>query len=184
MNFPNLPSNHFLTQPRLDPLLPQPPGAVDTTTLAAHDFDVDGRTGFMPPQPPLARLPVLWEIWESQLDVALSQGLQLAERVERLDTAQRTAETEKSKSWRSCIAEVSLRRLPIYEHPNAQRQHPWPLFFIDGMPLNRRAQTLREGTSESASCLSLAVALLRSHNTFHGTPRDTQVTNYSPTPNF
>lgn len=125
MNFPNLPSNHFLAQPRLDPLLPQPPGAVDTTTVAAHDFDIDGRTGFMPLQPPLARLPVSWETWESHLDAALSQGLQLSERVERLDAAQRAVETEKSKSWRSCIAEVSPRP-PIYKHSNTQ--YPWPLF--------------------------------------------------------
>ncbi|KAI5985208.1 hypothetical protein EDC04DRAFT_2913939 [Pisolithus marmoratus] len=50
----NLPSVHFLS-------LPRGPGAsldngphldriVDTTTLAAHDFDVDTRTGFMPPR--------------------------------------------------------------------------------------------------------------------------------------
>jgi len=69
---------HFLALPRPDVTLgPLPHGLTDTTTLAAHDFDVDNRTGFMPPEPPLARLPSEWETWEAILDSALTKRLKL-----------------------------------------------------------------------------------------------------------
>ena len=71
-------SQHFLALPRPDVTLgPLPRGLTDTTTLAAHDFDVDNRTGFMPPEPPLARLPSEWETWEVILDSALTKRLKL-----------------------------------------------------------------------------------------------------------
>ena len=71
-------SQHFLALPRPDVTLgPLPRGLTDTTTLAAHDFDVDNRTGFMPPQPPLVRLPTEWETWEAILDSALTSRLKL-----------------------------------------------------------------------------------------------------------
>ncbi|KAF9449441.1 Indoleamine 2,3-dioxygenase [Macrolepiota fuliginosa MF-IS2] len=108
MSFANLPSNHFLAQPRPDSLLPQHAGLVDTTTLAAHDFDVDNRTGFMPPQPPMKRLPLTWEVWESKLDAAVSQRLQLAERVEKMDEQRRITETGKSRAWRNSVSEMPL----------------------------------------------------------------------------
>ena len=56
---------------------PLPRGLTDTTTLAAHDFDIDNRTGFLPPQPPLARLPSEWETWEVILDVAVVKRLKM-----------------------------------------------------------------------------------------------------------
>jgi len=63
----------FLALPR-----PSPHGLTDTTALAAaHDFDVDDQTGFMPPQPPLTRLPGEWETWEATLDSALTKRLKL-----------------------------------------------------------------------------------------------------------
>ena len=71
-------SQHFLALPRPDVTLgPLPRGLTDTTTLAAHDFDVDNRTGFMPPEPPLARLPSEWETWEAVLGSALTKRLKL-----------------------------------------------------------------------------------------------------------
>ncbi|KAJ3569934.1 hypothetical protein NP233_g4732 [Leucocoprinus birnbaumii] len=97
MSFENLPSNHFLTQPRPDPFQQLQSGFVDTTTLAAHDFDVDNRTGFMPPQP-------------------LSH---LAERVEKMDAAQMLMETGKSRSWRNIVAQMPL--LPIGELKRSER---------------------------------------------------------------
>ncbi len=124
----HLPSNHFLAQPRTDPLQPQPEGLVDTTTLAAHDFDVDSRTGFLPPQPPVLRLPSGWEVWESILDVAMSQKLQLAERVERMETEQRALEAEKSKSWRISVAKANPADLQIGFLPLT--------FFLDAMSSN------------------------------------------------
>jgi len=76
----NLPSDsqHFLALPRPDVMLgPLPHGLTDTTTLAAHDFDVDNRTGFLSPQAPLARLPSEWETWEAILDSALTKRLKM-----------------------------------------------------------------------------------------------------------
>ena len=97
-----LPPDHFLALPRPDVHNGPPAGAPDTSTLAAHDFDVDTRTGFMPPQPPLARLPAEWEPWEVILDAAIDQKLQLG------DTPD-LSETEKKKSavWRARVREVS-----------------------------------------------------------------------------
>lgn len=96
---------HFLSLPRPDVLLGPPTGVPDTTTLAAHDFDVDTRTGFMPPEEPLTRLPDGWEAWEATLDRALKSKLQLGEKfgISQGDAAQ-------SESWRSLVREVSVLR--------------------------------------------------------------------------
>ncbi|KAI0260420.1 tryptophan 2,3-dioxygenase [Gloeopeniophorella convolvens] len=97
----HLAPNHFLAQPRPDAFLGPPVGVVDTTTLAAHDFDVDTRTGFMPPDPPLARLPAQWELWEQLLGDAQMRKLQLGRKAG-------ITEEEKalSESWRSHAREL------------------------------------------------------------------------------
>ncbi|KAH9957122.1 Indoleamine 2,3-dioxygenase [Russula dissimulans] len=100
-----LPPNHFLALPRPDVLVGPPAGVVDTTTLAAHDFDVDTRTGFMPPEPPLARLPLQWEPWEQLLDEAQSKRLQLGRKSDITDK-----EKTRSESWRTCV--IQLPTLP------------------------------------------------------------------------
>jgi indoleamine 2,3-dioxygenase len=94
--------DHFLSLPRPDVTFGPPPGAPDTSTLAAHDFDVDTRTGFLPPQPPLARLPVDWEPWEAALNDALQRKLQLGDKADIS-----TAEIESSASWRISVSQVS-----------------------------------------------------------------------------
>ncbi|KIP06257.1 hypothetical protein PHLGIDRAFT_107203 [Phlebiopsis gigantea 11061_1 CR5-6] len=99
----DIPSNHFLAQPRPDAAFGPPTGTVDTTTLAAHDFDVDTRTGFMPPQPPLTRLPPAWEQWEELLDAATTDKLQLGEKPDLSE-----AERSRSAEWRARV-----RQLPI-----------------------------------------------------------------------
>ena len=108
-----LPPNHFLSQPRPDPLssarqsssssitVVRHPGAVDTSTLAAHDFDVDTRTGFMPPQPPLARLPPLWEPWEELLEDAVRKMLRHAENSDLTES-----DKEVARSWRKDVEDV------------------------------------------------------------------------------
>lgn len=106
-----LPSNHFLALPRPDVFIGPPAGVVDTTTLAAHDFDVDTRTGFMPPEPPLVRLPLQWEPWEQLLDHAQSYRLQLGKKIDITDE-----EKARSESWRARVVQVrrcSLRSLDI-----------------------------------------------------------------------
>jgi indoleamine 2,3-dioxygenase len=95
-------SQHFLALPRPDVTLgPLPHGLTDTTTLAAHDFDVDNRTGFMPPEPPLVRLPSEWETWEAILDSALTKRL-------KLYNGPTTSDDDRvvSAAWRECVRKV------------------------------------------------------------------------------
>ncbi|KAH9040653.1 Indoleamine 2,3-dioxygenase [Lactarius pseudohatsudake] len=114
----HLSPNHFLALPRPGVLVGLPAGVVDTTTLAAHDFDVDTRTGFMPPDPPLVRLPTQWEPWEQLLDDAQVHRLQLGSKYDITDE-----EVVQSESWRVrvrqshalptvglCPSELLLRR--------------------------------------------------------------------------
>lgn len=93
-----LPPDHFLNQARPDFVVGIVDGFVDTTTLAAHDFDVDTRTGFMPPDPPISRLPSEWEPWEMILDQALSMKLQLAVKPGLTED-----EMARSASWRESV---------------------------------------------------------------------------------
>ena len=108
-----LPSNHFLALPRPDVIVGPPAGVADTTTLAAHDFDVDTRTGFMPPNPPLARLPSQWEPWEQLLDDAQSYRLQLGNKINITDE-----EKARSESWRARVAQVRLCDFLLRIHNN------------------------------------------------------------------
>ena len=97
---------HFLALPRPDVTLgPLPRGLTDTTTLAAHDFDVDNRTGFVPPEPPVARLPSEWEIWEAILDSALTKRLKLYNGPTTSD-----GDRVESAAWREDVRNVS--RIP------------------------------------------------------------------------
>lgn len=100
--------NHFLSLPRPDVLVGPPAGVVDTTTLAAHDFDVDTRTGFMPPDPPLVRLRAQWEPWEQLLDDAQLYRLQLGSKVG-------ITEEEKARSelWRGRVSQVGYSLYPL-----------------------------------------------------------------------
>ncbi|KAI9061196.1 Indoleamine 2,3-dioxygenase [Trametes sanguinea] len=98
-----LPPSHFLNLPRPDVFVPTLAGTPDTSTLAAHDFDVDTRTGFMPPQPPLTRLPSAWEPWEAALDDAIDSKLQHADKPGLTD-----AEKAESARWRKCVEELPI----------------------------------------------------------------------------
>ena len=120
---PNLSSQaqHFLALPRPDVTLgPLPRGLTDTTTLAAHDFDVDNRTGFVPPQPPLARLPSEWETWEAILDSALTKRLKLYSGPSTTDE-----DRADSTTWRGDVCKVSriavIRMTPIKMTPIADQ---------------------------------------------------------------
>ncbi|KAF5352309.1 hypothetical protein D9758_011959 [Tetrapyrgos nigripes] len=106
-----IPPNHLLSLPRPDTSLGLEllAGLVDTTTLAAHDFDVDNRTGFMPPQPPLTRLPEEWEEWELVLEA--SRGLKLGSRPDLTDE-----DKEISRIWRG-----QVQQLPILPTENLKK---------------------------------------------------------------
>ncbi|KAJ7168668.1 Indoleamine 2,3-dioxygenase [Mycena filopes] len=101
-----IPPDHFLSLSRLDGLLGSSESVYDTSTLAAHDFDVDNRTGFMPPQAPPSRLAAEWEVWEAALDRAIKQGLQLGDKPGITEV-----EMACSESWREGIRELPI--LPI-----------------------------------------------------------------------
>ena len=112
----NLPPEHFLAQPRPDAAFGPPMGAVDTTTVAAHDFDVDTRTGFMPPQAPLTRLPEQWEHWEATLDDAVASELQLGDKRDLSDQ-----DKSRSERWRARVREVSASVLEsLFAYQNKQ----------------------------------------------------------------
>lgn len=98
-----LPPDHFLALPRPDVHNGPPAGTPDTSTLAAHDFDVDTRTGFMPPQPPLLRLPQKWEEWEETLDDAILRKLQLADKVGITE-----ADKLRASDWQARVRKVSF----------------------------------------------------------------------------
>jgi hypothetical protein len=101
-----LPLNHFLSLERPDVAVGPPIGVVDTTTLAAHDFDVDMRTGFMPPQPPLTRLPTYYEPWEVILEDAIHRKLQLGDKIGLL-----ASDAASSEAWRARVRQVLSQRL-------------------------------------------------------------------------
>ncbi|KDQ52710.1 hypothetical protein JAAARDRAFT_198058 [Jaapia argillacea MUCL 33604] len=95
--------DHFLSLPRPDVNVGTAPGVPDTSTLAAHDFDVDTRTGFMPPQAPLTSLPAQWVAWEDVLADAAHGKLKLGSRVD-LDEEDR----ELSECWRGRVRKLSI----------------------------------------------------------------------------
>lgn len=99
----NLAGNHFLLYARPDVFDGGSSCVPDTTTVAAHDFDVDTRTGFLPPQPPISRLPSGWEDWEVVLDDAISSRLQLGEKSNLCESEKRASER-----WRSRVRNVRV----------------------------------------------------------------------------
>ncbi|RDB29303.1 Indoleamine 2,3-dioxygenase 1 [Hypsizygus marmoreus] len=133
----HLGSDHFLSLPRPDILVGPPTGVPDTTTLAAHDFDVDTRTGFMPPQPALSRLPPQWETWESTLDEAISLKLMLGDTPGLAE-----GEKTKSESWRNRVRNLPV--LPVDDLKKSEltlrRAHHvlgWIMhFYIHSLPID------------------------------------------------
>ncbi|KAI0635533.1 tryptophan 2,3-dioxygenase [Trametes polyzona] len=135
----NLPPNHFLNLPRPDAFSPTPAGAPDTSTLAAHDFDVDTRTGFMPPESPLTRLPSAWEPWEAVLEDAIRSKLQLADKPGLSDE-----DAAKSERWRNRVRELPI--LPVTDLKGSEillrRAHhvlAWIMhFYVHTTPMTTR----------------------------------------------
>ncbi|ESK85655.1 indoleamine2,3-dioxyganese b [Moniliophthora roreri MCA 2997] len=84
-------------------------------------FDVDPRTGFMPPKVPLQRLPGDWEAWETLLAEAIRDRLAPGDKIGLSD-----AEKSLSARWRA-----SVRAMPVL--PTTQ------LLKADEPMLSRRA---------------------------------------------
>jgi len=96
------PPTHFLSQSRHTRALgPRPGDTYDVSTVAAADYDVDVRSGFMPPTEPVARLDGDFEIWEDVLDAALG-------RVNLASDLAYASEDEKSfvGRWRDQVRQV------------------------------------------------------------------------------
>jgi indoleamine 2,3-dioxygenase len=64
-------------------------------------FDIDQRTGFMAPDPPLDRLPQLWEPWEVLLDTAVESKLQIGDKI-GISEEERVV----SRRWREAVRAV------------------------------------------------------------------------------
>jgi|HubBroStandDraft_3_1064219.scaffolds.fasta_scaffold01937_6 indoleamine 2,3-dioxygenase len=96
------PPTHFLSQSRHTRALgPRPGDTYDVSTVAAADYDVDVRSGFMPPTEPVARLDGDFGIWEDVLDAALG-------RVKLASDLADASEDEKSfvGRWRDQVRQV------------------------------------------------------------------------------
>ncbi|KAJ7683678.1 Indoleamine 2,3-dioxygenase [Mycena rosella] len=134
-----IPPDHFLALSRLDGLLGSSESVYDTSTLAAHDFDVDNRTGFMPPQAPPARLPANWEPWELALDAAIAESLQLGDK-----SGITQAEMSRSESWRRRVRELPVLPVSgmIRSETDLRRAHlvlAWTMhFYIHSLPPDER----------------------------------------------
>ncbi|KAN0061204.1 hypothetical protein ACQY0O_006939 [Thecaphora frezii] len=77
----------------------------DTSTLAAADFDVDVRSGFLPPEPPVTRLTGRYEEhWEAALDQAKSIPLMQGGGGMRITSYQRLL----ARRWRRSIREMPV----------------------------------------------------------------------------
>ncbi|KAF8055549.1 Indoleamine 2,3-dioxygenase [Lyophyllum atratum] len=93
---------------------------VASVAIKFADFDIDPISGFLPSQAPLSRLPPAWKPWESALEDATSQKLQLG-------AAPGLSEEEKAKSesWRKRVRELAV--LPMMDlkqyEVNMRRAH-------------------------------------------------------------
>ena len=87
----------------------QVPDAVDVSTTAAFDFDVDAASGFMPPLPPSTMLPSpIFDAWERELARASALKLRPDEAVDLTDEDRAVSE-----SWRAGIRAVRTRSLLV-----------------------------------------------------------------------
>lgn len=98
--------------------------AVNTATTASADFDVDVRTGFMPPEPPVKRLPSQYDVWEQALWSARGEG--------RVGQSLRLGESQREKyigskeeAWRTGIQEMPILSItPLRDSvPKLRRAH-------------------------------------------------------------
>ncbi|KAF9449443.1 Indoleamine 2,3-dioxygenase [Macrolepiota fuliginosa MF-IS2] len=99
-------------------------------------FDVDSQTGFMAPQPPLTRLPATWEVWESMLDSAVAERLQVGDK-----TGITEEELVKSERWRMHIREIPVLSTADLTTPVLLRRAHLVLaflqhFYVQSLPPN------------------------------------------------
>lgn len=78
----------------------------DTSTLAGADFDIDVRSGFLPPEAPVSRLPshLPEYTWELMLDSARTVGLQINGGGAAVDEEHR----RRCRAWRRAVREMNV----------------------------------------------------------------------------
>ena len=76
--------------------------------IVAQDFDIDTRTGFVPPIVPISRLPNQWEPWERVLDNLQSNRLSLGDK-KNLSTE----DAARSEAWRARVREVLCHNIGL-----------------------------------------------------------------------
>lgn len=83
----------------------------DTSTLAAADFDIDVRSGFLPPEEPVRRLDgIEGELWEAALDRAMAIPL----RKSGGGAAVANADKRAARQWRRSVRDM------LVLHPSPQ----------------------------------------------------------------
>jgi hypothetical protein len=91
------------TSPAPQSSVPQgPTHEFDLSHFASSAFELDAKTAFMPPEPPLARLDGEYELWENLLDAA-SEYFTCPGDEKFVPESQVTL----SASWRRAVREVS-----------------------------------------------------------------------------
>ena len=118
-----LPPGHFLSLPpsyaQSTDLFPSgtPSTAAHTSnglapniaSLAAADFEVDVRTGFLPSDKNIERLPTDWILWEEALDAARGNG-------HPGDGLRLGGGRDRDELWRAGIESVGVRSLTTIHH--------------------------------------------------------------------
>lgn len=151
--FAALPADHFLSRPRValaQEGLAGPSARPDLTTLAGADYDVDVRSGFLPPAPPLARLPPgPWQVWEDAWDA--TDGLR---------AGQGEARNVKTKEWRTAVREklpvVDVRPLSMAVEP-LRRAHALLAFLTHAYV--HSAEAVPEGAAAEEVVVPKALAV-------------------------
>ncbi|KAG9039963.1 hypothetical protein FRB95_004435 [Tulasnella sp. JGI-2019a] len=108
---PAMPPTHFLSIARSPFSGPNSSGVAsnrgfDTSTVAAADFDVDPKTGFMPPKVPVVRLDGELEVWEMMREAAVEGGEPLT-----LGVYATSRQQKRSARWRSAVDSMPILSL-------------------------------------------------------------------------
>lgn len=111
---PDMPPKHFLAISRSANGASSSSGGktFDTSTVAAVDFDVDVKTGFMPPRVPVVKLKGKMVAWEEVRDDAA--GLTPTGEVLTLGVYATPIQKKRSAAWRRSVE--SVRLLTFLDH--------------------------------------------------------------------
>ncbi|CAE6476346.1 unnamed protein product [Rhizoctonia solani] len=106
-----------------------PKGSPDMSSLSCFDFGLDSRTGFLPTQVPLARLPATFDKWEDALQRAMVVLKHPGDSDDPLPTDE---EKEQSLRWRENIKRMEVIGIDSLKSDRraAQRAHHVLAFLV------------------------------------------------------